>query len=267
VNCIHRAGCPKPDVCAEVGHCTSQTREGLEMQKKIFETLDRNRDERFVGKELVSSNLQVSDDGRVLTIFGVRYDIEIFRHLGIGPIGSRVEIMAREDGMVTLRRLPDETPDEWDRMFGAWVKHQAGLPSDVPLWPNPEWSQDVAMVAHALAQQVKAPAPRERMYSGVGHLEQTGYIPAGSAAERETSREPETCTEKDAARYEWLRENWKGLVCHTSCSPSGRQVDLIEVVETLGQDLDPQSLDHAIDAAMKADDERSALKTSGDSHG
>lgn len=40
---------------------------------------------------------------------------------------------------------------EWDRMFDAWVKHQAGLPSDVPLWPNPEWSQDVAMVAHALA--------------------------------------------------------------------------------------------------------------------
>lgn len=83
----------------------------------------------------------------------------------------------------------------------------------------------------------------------------------------ETSREPETCTEKDAARYEWLRENWKGLVCHTSCSPAGRQVDLIEVVETLGQDLDPQSLDHAIDAAMKTDDERSATKTSAESSG
>lgn len=41
--------------------------------------------------------------------------------------------------------------DEWERLFGAWVKHQAGLPSDVPLWPNPDWSQDVAMVAHALA--------------------------------------------------------------------------------------------------------------------
>jgi hypothetical protein len=52
---------------------------------------------------------------------------------------------------------------EWDRMFGAWVKHQAGLPSDVPLWPNPEWSQDVAMVAHALAQHVTPaadPPPR-----------------------------------------------------------------------------------------------------------
>jgi hypothetical protein len=29
--------------------------------------------------------------------------------------------------------------------------------------------------------------PRKRMYSGVGHLEQTGYIPAGSAAARETT--------------------------------------------------------------------------------
>lgn len=39
----------------------------------------------------------------------------------------------------------------WNRMFDAWVKHQAGLPSAVPLWPNPDWPQDVAMVAHALA--------------------------------------------------------------------------------------------------------------------
>lgn len=71
---------------------------------------------------------------------------------------------------------------------------------------------------------------------------------------------PQTCTEKDAARYEWLRENWKGLMCHTSCSPSGRHIDRIEVVETLGQDLDPQSLDHAIDAAMVRDDEKEAAR-------
>ena len=54
-----------------------------------------------------------------------------------------------------------ESTDHWDRMFGAWVKHQAGLPSDVPLWPNPDWPQDVAMVAHALAQQAKTPAQEE----------------------------------------------------------------------------------------------------------
>jgi hypothetical protein len=67
---------------------------------------------------------------------------------------------------------PDDAPDstakfaelvrnaaEWDRMFDAWVKHQAGLPWDVPLWPNPDWSQDVAMIAHALAGSAAAAVP------------------------------------------------------------------------------------------------------------
>jgi len=31
-HCIHRAGCPKPDVCREVGHCTSMTAEDLQTQ-------------------------------------------------------------------------------------------------------------------------------------------------------------------------------------------------------------------------------------------
>lgn len=55
-----------------------------------------------------TSNLQVSEDGEIVTIFGVRYAIELFRHLAIGPIGSRIEIVSREDGIVTLKRLPDE---------------------------------------------------------------------------------------------------------------------------------------------------------------
>jgi hypothetical protein len=52
-----------------------------------------------------------------------------------------------------------DSAKEWERMFDAWVKHQAGLPSDVPLWPNAAWPQDVAMVAHALAGQAKAEVP------------------------------------------------------------------------------------------------------------
>jgi hypothetical protein len=40
-SCIHRAGCPKPDVCGEVGHCTSQTREGLETEKALTSNLQR----------------------------------------------------------------------------------------------------------------------------------------------------------------------------------------------------------------------------------
>lgn len=53
--------------------------------------------------------LHPGEHGRVITIFGVRYDIELFRHLGIGPIGSRIELINRTgDGTVTLRRLPDK---------------------------------------------------------------------------------------------------------------------------------------------------------------
>jgi hypothetical protein len=70
------------------------------------------------------------------------------------------------------------------------------------------------------------------------------------------SPEPQTVTEKDAARYEFLREHWRWIVSHTSCSPSGRHVDLIEVNRQLGQDIDPQSLDQAIDAAIRIEAER-----------
>jgi hypothetical protein len=34
-SCIHRAGCPKPDVCAEVGHCTSMRREDIDAEKVL----------------------------------------------------------------------------------------------------------------------------------------------------------------------------------------------------------------------------------------
>lgn len=53
---------------------------------------------------------------------------------------------------------------QWERLFEAWVKHQAGLPSDVPLWPNPEWSQDVALIAHALASTTAQP-PGARIHA------------------------------------------------------------------------------------------------------
>lgn len=75
------------------------------------------------------------------------------------PIAKHGTLLhVRRDGALVLARDlfarvlgAESDPDEWERMFSAWVKHQAGLPSEEPLWPNPEWSQDVAMVAHALA--------------------------------------------------------------------------------------------------------------------
>jgi len=82
---------------------------------------------------------------------------------------------------------------------------------------------------------------------------------AGTPEEPFAPRASVTLTEKDAARYEWLRENWLAIVSHTSCSPFGRRVDLIEASEgLLGQTLDPQTLDQAIDAAIEREDEKGA---------
>lgn len=63
--------------------------------------------------------------------------------------------------------------------------------------------------------------------------------------------EPLSATEKDATRYEWLRQHFLELVWHSSCGVSHRSIDLVEVQPRLGQALDPQTLDQAIDAAME----------------
>ena len=52
--------------------------------------------------------IEFSHDRQTITIFGVHYAIELFRHLGVGSIGSRFEIVAREDGAVTLTQLRTE---------------------------------------------------------------------------------------------------------------------------------------------------------------
>lgn len=91
-----------------------------------------------------------------------------YHELGYDVLAETVEQLR---GAGETPTEPDDAPDatakfaklisnaarfhEWDRMFDAWVKHQAGLPSDVALWPNADWSQEVAMIAHALAQQMK----------------------------------------------------------------------------------------------------------------
>jgi hypothetical protein len=71
---------------------------------------------------------------------------------------------------------------------------------------------------------------------------------------------------RDAARYEWLRENWLRIATHTSFSNGVTYVHSVEVWSS-AQDcpthrpFDQQSLDHAIDAqiAREAD---AARKTS-----
>ena len=50
------------------------------------------------------------DDDRTILIYGVRYSMGIFQHLGLGPIGSIIQIVSREDGTVALRRIYDYVP-------------------------------------------------------------------------------------------------------------------------------------------------------------
>lgn len=69
------------------------------------------------------------------------------------------------------------------------------------------------------------------------------------------SSEPSTCTEKDAARYEWLRENWP-TVSHIEPTGDTHAVTMIWPHRDHPDavfNLDPQTLDHAIDAVMRAE--------------
>jgi hypothetical protein len=50
-------------------------------------------------------DLNFSYDERTdsITIEGVKYHGDLFRKLGIAPVGSLIEIVAREDGVLTLK--------------------------------------------------------------------------------------------------------------------------------------------------------------------
>jgi hypothetical protein len=50
--------------------------------------------------------IKIDIDHRIITIFGIRYSMEIFRHLGLGELGSWIQIVRRENGVVTCERGP-----------------------------------------------------------------------------------------------------------------------------------------------------------------
>ena len=54
------------------------------------------------------------DDDRTIVIYGVRYSMGLFQYLGLGPIGSVIQIIRREDGEVSLRQIFDYKPTELD---------------------------------------------------------------------------------------------------------------------------------------------------------
>lgn len=69
-----------------------------------------------------------------------------------------------------------------------------------------------------------------------------------AAAALEAARE-------DAARYRWLRQRW-GRVTETYDGDSGRIVEIGTEPEGDGWDVEPETLDAAVDAAMAKDGER-----------
>lgn len=40
-----------------------------------------------------------------IELYGVRYAMEVFAHLGLGKVGDALEIVKREDGVITLQKL------------------------------------------------------------------------------------------------------------------------------------------------------------------
>jgi len=72
---------------------------------------------------------------------------EVKKHALVGHLPREVAVMYRE-ALAEIQRL-----DEWERMFAAWCLRAMPQAEGEPLWPNPNWSQDVAMVAHALSER------------------------------------------------------------------------------------------------------------------
>jgi hypothetical protein len=58
--------------------------------------------------------IEISDG--VVTICGVRYAFDLFKTLGIAPIGETFQIVSREDGVLVLRRPPatETSPESED---------------------------------------------------------------------------------------------------------------------------------------------------------
>jgi hypothetical protein len=54
------------------------------------------------------SDIELDLAAETITLFGVKYALEIFRALGFAPLGTVLEVIERERGTVTVKRYaPD----------------------------------------------------------------------------------------------------------------------------------------------------------------
>jgi hypothetical protein len=63
--------------------------------------------------EKPASDVQIDPEGKIITIFGIRYAMDLFKHMGLGPLNQPFELVNRADGVVTVRHLMDR---EWIRI-------------------------------------------------------------------------------------------------------------------------------------------------------
>ncbi len=56
-------------------------------------------------RQQVGEFISYDDEGQWFEIFGVRYAVDLFRGLGVGPIGATFKVIAREDGVITLQTV------------------------------------------------------------------------------------------------------------------------------------------------------------------
>lgn len=110
-------------------------------------------------------------------------------------------------------------------------------------------------------RNLRAPLLRElrRLEDSFGSLYEAEVF--GAAADEiegrtEKSGEPTTCTERDAARYEWLREHWNQICTEVDFPREGPRHVLRIFRSSSSLAIDPQSLDQAIDAVIAAEEER-----------
>lgn len=135
------------------------------------------------------------------------------------PDGGGVEQMAREllqrlmdapygdttaGNMICAEALFDRLEAAWLPVITAALRQPAQVVVEEPIFHLRGYGDVTKEELERLAVPQAAPVPVEgegRRFRGVGHLEETGYIPSGSAAERDGT----TCIQDDATDQQ-LRE-------------------------------------------------------------
>lgn len=85
------------------------------------------------------AQIGIDYSGRIIEIYGIRYALDLFKHIGMAAIGSRFEIIDRGDGVVTLQSLFVEctcpTPDTCKEAGRCLVEECTGEPWNVRSTP------------------------------------------------------------------------------------------------------------------------------------